>query len=192
MFPRRRGLHELRLSNPCTMRGHCFGDGRILRAQSELRGIHRLPRAQTARQLAPLPSAVRGQRPRIFAVAVVIPAKATSSNSRIWGSRPKPCHYSSSAVTGSSAFVADDNRAGAAGAPIGSSPRVTNGKSVVQEASQLARATGMLELPQRLGLDLADALARHRELLADLFQRVIGVHADAEAHAQHALLAWRQ
>jgi hypothetical protein len=30
----------------------------------------------------------------------------------------------------------------------------------------------MLELAQRLGLDLADALARHRELLADLLQRV--------------------
>ena len=50
----------------------------------------------------------------------------------------------------------------------------------------------MLELAQRLGLDLADALARHRELLADLFQRVVGVHADAEAHAQHALLARRE
>ena len=50
----------------------------------------------------------------------------------------------------------------------------------------------MLELAQRLGLDLADALARHRELLADLFQRVVLVHADAEAHAQHALLARRQ
>src|SRR5436190_10248400 len=47
----------------------------------------------------------------------------------------------------------------------------------------------MLELAQRLGLDLADALTRDRELLADLFQRVVGVHADAEAHAENALLA---
>jgi hypothetical protein len=31
----------------------------------------------------------------------------------------------------------------------------------------------VLQLPQRLGLDLADALARHREPQADLFQRVI-------------------
>jgi hypothetical protein len=46
----------------------------------------------------------------------------------------------------------------------------------------------MLELAQRLGLYLADALARHREL-ADLFQRVVGVPADAEAHAQHAPFA---
>src|SRR6202008_2507915 len=50
----------------------------------------------------------------------------------------------------------------------------------------------MLQLPQRLGLDLADALAGDRELLADFFQRVVGVHADAEAHAQHALLARRE
>jgi hypothetical protein len=40
-----------------------------------------------------------------------------------------------------------------------------------------------------LGLDLPDALSRHRKLLADLFQRVVGIHADAKAHAQHALLA---
>src|SRR5436190_24382954 len=47
----------------------------------------------------------------------------------------------------------------------------------------------MLELAQRLGLDLADALTRDRELLADLFQRVVGIHADAETHAENALLA---
>src|SRR5438105_4795138 len=64
--------------------------------------------------------------------------------------------------------------------------------SVVQKAAQLARAAGVLELAQRLGLDLADALARDGELLADLFQSMVGIHADAEAHAQHALLAWGQ
>src|SRR5262249_22389950 len=50
----------------------------------------------------------------------------------------------------------------------------------------------MPELAQRLGLDLADALARHRELLADLFQRVVLVHAQAEAHANYTLLARRE
>ena len=50
----------------------------------------------------------------------------------------------------------------------------------------------MLELAQRLGLDLADALAGDRELLADLFERVVGVHADAETHPQHPLLARSQ
>src|SRR5918999_3588696 len=64
--------------------------------------------------------------------------------------------------------------------------------ALVEEAAQHARAARVLELAQRLGFDLANALARHRELLADLFQRVVGVHADAEAHAQHAFLAWRE
>src|SRR5271170_6050275 len=63
---------------------------------------------------------------------------------------------------------------------------------VIQKAPQLPRPRRMLELPQRLGLDLADALSRHRELLADFFERMVGVHADAKAHAQHALLARRQ
>ena len=48
----------------------------------------------------------------------------------------------------------------------------------------------MLQLPQRLGFDLPDTLSRHRELLADFFQRVIVVHADARA--QHAFIARRR
>ena len=47
----------------------------------------------------------------------------------------------------------------------------------------------MAQLAQRLGLDLADAFTGHVELLADLFQRVVGTHLDAEAHAQHLGLA---
>src|SRR5690606_24122232 len=62
----------------------------------------------------------------------------------------------------------------------------------VQEAPELARPARMLELAQRLGLDLADALAGDRELLADFLERVIGIHTDAEAHAKHALLARRE
>jgi hypothetical protein len=37
----------------------------------------------------------------------------------------------------------------------------------------------MHQLPQRLRLDPADTLSGYRELLADFFQRVVGVHADA-------------
>jgi hypothetical protein len=48
------------------------------------------------------------------------------------------------------------------------------------------------QLAQRLGLDLADALAGDLEVLADLFEGVIALLADAEAHAQHLLLARRQ
>jgi hypothetical protein len=34
--------------------------------------------------------------------------------------------------------------------------------------------------------------SRHREMLTDLFQRVVGVHANAEAHVEHAFFAWGQ
>src|SRR5471032_631529 len=50
----------------------------------------------------------------------------------------------------------------------------------------------MPQLAQRLGLDLPDALAGDFEVLADLFQRVVGLLADAEAHAQDLLFARRQ
>ena len=60
---------------------------------------------------------------------------------------------------------------------------------VVQICAQLVRTAGVLELADRLGLDLADAFTRHVELLAHFFQRVVGAHLDAEAHAQHLGLA---
>src|SRR5690242_17026065 len=60
---------------------------------------------------------------------------------------------------------------------------------LIQEAAQPLRARGMAKLAQRLRLDLTYALARDVELLADLFQRVVGVHLDTEAHAQHLGLA---
>ena len=41
----------------------------------------------------------------------------------------------------------------------------------------------MLQLSQRLRFDLPDALAGNAELLADFLQRVVRVHADAEAGA---------
>src|SRR5438445_11378047 len=63
---------------------------------------------------------------------------------------------------------------------------------LIEKGPHLTAAARMLELAQRLGFDLADALAGDAELLPDLFERVIGVHADAEAHAQHALFAGGQ
>ena len=47
----------------------------------------------------------------------------------------------------------------------------------------------MAQLAQGLGFDLADALAGDVELLAHFFQPVVGVHVDAEAHAQDLGLA---
>ena len=50
----------------------------------------------------------------------------------------------------------------------------------------------MLQLAQGFRFDLTDPFAGNRELLPDLFQRVVRVHADAEAHAQHTLFARRE
>src|SRR6185437_11325341 len=60
---------------------------------------------------------------------------------------------------------------------------------IVEEAAEFAAAAGVFEFAQGLGFDLADAFAGDVELLADFFERVVGVHADAEAHAEHAFLA---
>src|SRR5713101_9191619 len=68
-------------------------------------------------------------------------------------------------------------------------PRLDPRRSVVTEAPKRPAPRRMLQLAQGLSLDLADAFAGDRELLADLFERMVGVHADAEAHAQHPLLA---
>ena len=47
----------------------------------------------------------------------------------------------------------------------------------------------MTQLAERLGLDLADALAGDREVLADFFEGVLAAVGEAEAQAQHLLLA---
>src|SRR2546427_7803326 len=48
------------------------------------------------------------------------------------------------------------------------------------------------QLPERLGRDLRDALARDREALADLLERVLALLADAEPEAQDLLLLGRK
>src|SRR5688572_4888136 len=61
--------------------------------------------------------------------------------------------------------------------------------SVFQERPQLLAAARMPQFPQRLGLDLPDALTGDVELLADFLERVIGVHVDAKAHPEYLRLA---
>src|SRR5690606_33851917 len=73
-----------------------------------------------------------------------------------------------------------------------SSPVRATGSVFDQEAAELVRARRVPELAQRLGLYLADALARDVELLADFLERVVGVHVDAEAHPEHLGLPRRQ
>src|SRR6187401_1187203 len=74
----------------------------------------------------------------------------------------------------------------------GGRPCGTLGLSSLEERLQPARPRRVPQLAQRLRLDLPDALAGDREALTDLFERVLGAFADAEAHLDDALLARRQ
>ena len=62
---------------------------------------------------------------------------------------------------------------------------------LIQEAPQFAAPAWVLELTESLRFDLTDPFAGHAELLADLFKRVVSVHADAKAHPQNPLLTRR-
>src|SRR6185312_5334612 len=64
---------------------------------------------------------------------------------------------------------------------------IAPGRSAFDEALEALAARGMPQLAQGLGLDLADALARDLEVLAHLLEGVVGLLADAEAHAQDLL-----
>src|SRR5258708_3870604 len=61
-----------------------------------------------------------------------------------------------------------------------------------QQSAEMPCTLRRTELPQSLGLDLADALARDVELLADLFKRVLALAANAEAQTDHLLLLGRK
>ena len=64
--------------------------------------------------------------------------------------------------------------------------------SIVYEAPKNPGPMRMLELTQRLGLNLADPFAGHRELLADFGKRLIGAHPNAKTHAHYPLFAWAE
>ena len=53
----------------------------------------------------------------------------------------------------------------------------------IEEAAQLFGTGRVTQLAQGLGFNLADAFAGHVELCAAFFQRMVGVHVDAETHA---------
>src|SRR5439155_7057435 len=73
------------------------------------------------------------------------------------------------------------------GAPRGALKTLPSG--ALQEGAQTLAARRVAELPERLALDLADALAGHGEGLSDLFQGVLATVAHAEAHLEDHLLA---
>src|SRR5919106_1707785 len=67
-----------------------------------------------------------------------------------------------------------------------------HGRSGFKEAPELLGARWMAQLAQRLGLDLADALARDGEVLTYLLERVLAAVGQTEAQAQYLLLARRE
>ena len=64
--------------------------------------------------------------------------------------------------------------------------------SLLQEDAKDLAARGMAQLPKRLRFDLPDPLARDREVLTDLFQRVLATVSDAEPQLEDLFLAGRQ
>src|SRR5260221_693380 len=65
-------------------------------------------------------------------------------------------------------------------------------RSALDEAGEGAAVGTLRQFLQRLGFDLANALAGHLILAADLFERVLARLADAEAQAQDVRLARRE
>src|SRR3990172_11250915 len=64
--------------------------------------------------------------------------------------------------------------------------------SGLEKAPEFLRPRGVAELPEGFGLDLADALAGDGEVLADLLEGVLAAVGEAEAEAEHLLLARRE
>src|SRR5688500_7037197 len=71
----------------------------------------------------------------------------------------------------------------------GSTPRPSNSIKIVP---QLATPARVFQLLQRLRLDLADSLAGHPEVPADLLQRAGAAVFQAEAHDKHVPFALGQ
>src|SRR4029078_8153396 len=64
--------------------------------------------------------------------------------------------------------------------------------SLVDEGPQGLATRKLAELAQRFGFDLPDPLTRHREVVPDLLQGVLGLFAYDEVHAKDVLLPGRE
>src|SRR5690606_30433733 len=64
--------------------------------------------------------------------------------------------------------------------------------SSVDEALEALGPARVAQLPERLRLDLPDALSRHFEVLPHLLERVVALLSDAETHAQDLFLSGRE
>jgi len=82
---------------------------------------------------------------------------------------------------------AQKKKAGEAHAPAGEQ---MDGRKLTRghERAQAAGPFGRPQLAQRFGFNLANPLTRDVELLSDLFQRVLALATDSEAHPDYLLL----
>ena len=61
-------------------------------------------------------------------------------------------------------------------------------RTTIEERPQFVAPAGVAQFSERLGLDLADAFPRYREVLADLFESVLTAVLQTEAHLDDLLL----
>src|SRR2546422_1742739 len=69
-------------------------------------------------------------------------------------------------------------------------PAIARSRQLFNKVLQLLRPGRVTQLAQRLGLDLADAFARHAELTADFLQRAGAAVIQPKAQLQHLALTW--
>src|SRR5215467_6505891 len=74
--------------------------------------------------------------------------------------------------------------------PVGESKRCCSPRR--QQRTKVPGPFRRPELPQGLGFDLADTFSRDVEFLADLFERMLPLAADAETQADHLLFLGRK
>src|SRR5262249_18985053 len=65
-------------------------------------------------------------------------------------------------------------------------------KAGVEERAQTVAAAGVAQLAQRLGLNLPDAFAGDREMLANFFERMLAAVLQTEAHLDDLFFARAQ
>src|SRR5215210_3985077 len=113
------------------------------------------------------------------------------------GSRIRTCVgisqrvYSPSPLTTRTSPRAERDSRGGPVPPTAGTAAPARGSPASARPAEPLRLGQRLELAQRVGLDLADALARHPEGAADLLERARLLAVEPVAHGDHAALALR-
>src|SRR5690606_1518699 len=146
-------------------------------------------------------AAVRATLRHILLAPEMRRAVASLTRSHIDSRSINKCHHSSSLSVKQIAAYKDTSKRHVACNvpsrhwsmhPSGSPRQQRRDDLFVQVIAQHLRAARVAELPQRLRLELADALPRHANLPADAFQRAASPIHQAVPHRDHITLAVRQ